>query len=323
MGIFLVLVSFIIFGKLVSPMKYMDNEYPYWINQKDYIRTAGAGREILFLGDSAFQAAILPQAIAPNAYVLALGGATPLEMHYTLTEYLKHHEKPESIYLAFIPIHYADMESYRTRNLYFHYFPWREVVSSQWNICRRDDLPLQRCLGDIAEDMEYVLRLPTKYFRTMYDSGMKREAFNLAEYHKIREARGHKHFGLSADWHKSYQPYPGWLQPFRPLGSLDFYLREIIRICQEQEIALHVLQNPMHEFDYRLTKESGYYDAFLAYMERLREETGASVMMEIPVYEVEYFGDNLHVNEAGAKRYTEYVRQRYFSCSSMAQVRVS
>lgn len=75
---------------------------------------------------------------------------------------------------------------------------------------------------------------------------------------------------------------------------------------------MRIVQEPVHVIDYELIKNSGYLADFQAYMSHLARETGAEVELAMPVYEVEYFGDNLHVNEAGAKRYSTELREKYF-----------
>lgn len=309
---YVILISAVIATYSLNPMDYMDNEYPNWEQQKDYIHTAGTQQQTLFLGDSIFKAAILPELFGDNAYVLALGGATSIEMHYALTEYLKNHPTPNRVFVSFSPLHYANIESYRSRNLYFHYLPWRMAIASQLEIFGRDNLPWFQYVPDMVEDAEYIMRLPTKYFRTVYDSRLRRGEKNRLEYKQVASARGHKYFGLSDDWYKQYKPYKDWLKPFVPLGSLDYYLREIIAVCKANDIEVHIVQEPVHVMDYELIEKSGYLADFQAYMSRLACETGAEVELAMPVYEVEYFGDNLHVNEAGAKRYSIELREKYF-----------
>lgn len=292
-------------------MDYMDNEYASWQQQKNFLREKGENTTVIFLGDSTLQAAVLSDMLEADARGLALGGATPIEMHYALEEYLRHHPQPQKVFIAFSPLHYANMESYRSRDLYFHYLPWRQVMASQVEIFRRDKLPWFQYMPDLAEDLEYMLRLPTKYFRTIWDSRLARGDFNRQQYEAISQAKGHRYFGFSTDWYEAYQPYEGWLKPFEPLGSLQYYLYDMIDICQERGIEVHILQTPMHSLDYELISSSGYLADYLDFIARIAREKDISVERELPVYDVSFFGDNLHVNEAGANRYTQSLKEKY------------
>ncbi len=303
-------LSFIAFTWKSTLMNYMDIEYPFWIQQKEYILQKGDKQEIIFLGDSACKAGILPWEFGDDAFVLALGGATPIEMEYTLRTYLQNHPKPKQLYMAFSALHYVDHESYRFRNLYFHYFPLKEIFTSQLNIFRLDNVPYPERLELLAEDLQYAFRLPTKYYRTIVDSRLQRGPHNYSLYQKVLHDRGHRLFGTDDYWYKHYQPYEGWLRPCKPRPSIDFYLHRIFALCREQGIPVYLFQVPMHELDYALLEKNGYLKDYLAYFNKLKEEPGITVDAYIPVYTVDHFGDNLHVNDRGARRFTAELKHR-------------
>ena len=102
--------------------RYMDEDYPFWMQQRDYISSKGTKQEILLLGNSRMLLGVLHTELSDNTYNLSLGGATPIEMYYPLNTYLKHHPAPKTVTVAFGPLQFATTGFYTTRNLYFHYF---------------------------------------------------------------------------------------------------------------------------------------------------------------------------------------------------------
>ena len=312
-GIWLVLLlaGFMAAARWLDPMDYMDNEYASWQQQKNFLLENGENVPVIFLGDSICQSGVMPEILGDDIRVLALGGSTAIEMHYALEEYLRHHPQPQRVFIAFCPMHYANMESYRSRDMYFHYMPWHQVLASQLEIFRRDELPWFQYVPDLAEDLEYMLRLPTKYFRTIWDSRLARGEANRQQYEAITQARGHRYFGLSDNWYEPYRPYEGWLKPFKPLASIEYYLYDMIDICKARGIEVQILQAPMHALDYELLRSSGYLADYLDFMARIAREKDIPVETEMPVYDVSFFGDNLHVNEAGARRYSQSLKERY------------
>ena len=311
LGIFCVMAVLTAMIWMIPLDRYMDNEFASWQQQKDYVHRPGEEREILFLGDSVFKAAVLPEEIAPNAYNLALGGATPLEMYYSLRDYFAVHPAPQAVFLAFSPVHYMDMESYHTRNFYFHFLGARDAIASQLFVFQRDDTPWRERPGLLVWDVAYLSRVPMMYYRTIRSSELHRDGGNREEYGRVASARGHKYFGLTNDWLASYQTYEVFQRPFVPLESLHDYLVAMIRLCQERGVPVFVLQDPMQPLDYAVISQSGYLADYEAYMDRVAEETGVPVEREIPVYDVSFFGDFQHVNEQGAMRYSHWVRTRY------------
>lgn len=299
---------------LSDPMDYMDYDYPYWTWQKNHARGHGETREVLFLGDSMLRAAVLPDRLGKNVYNLALGGGTPTEMYYSLLAYLEGHPAPLAVFVSFGSVHYADIESYRTRNFYFHYLPWYEAIESQKNILLMDEVPLREWPKMIGEDIEYLLRLPTKYFQTLRTSRLGRGAANRDMYSTVEKARGHRFFGTGegGDWVQGYKPYKMITVPFRPLPSQEFYMKKLLALCTDRSIPVKVIQEPIHSLDYALIKKSGYLRDYQDFLRKISRATGVDVETDIPVYSPELFGDFMHVNMKGAVRYTDDFRQKYF-----------
>ena len=55
---------------IIPEKSYFDGEYSSWRQQKDYTHTQGNESQIIFLGDSAFKAAVIPAMISDDAYNL-------------------------------------------------------------------------------------------------------------------------------------------------------------------------------------------------------------------------------------------------------------
>ena len=77
------------------PFSYMDGEYSYYREGRDYRtgKTRMAEADVLVLGDSRAKSAILPELLdelggSKNCVSLAQGGSTSVEAYYALTEYI-------------------------------------------------------------------------------------------------------------------------------------------------------------------------------------------------------------------------------------------
>ncbi|MBQ9626051.1 MAG: hypothetical protein IJR40_02640, partial [Treponema sp.] len=69
-GFFLTVATIAVFrwGVLKNTQfEYMDGEFPYWIQQKDYVQAKDDENEVLFLGDSRMKAALIPNELCENA----------------------------------------------------------------------------------------------------------------------------------------------------------------------------------------------------------------------------------------------------------------
>ena len=84
------------------PLAFMDNEAPHYLWNKIKTNTAGGQTyDVLILGDSAANAAYMPEALSGTTLNLALGGTTPVENYYTLQDWLAHNPAPKACYISF------------------------------------------------------------------------------------------------------------------------------------------------------------------------------------------------------------------------------
>ena len=63
--------------------RYMDREYPGWMQQRDAARAEGTEPEAVILGDSRVKIGAWPKFLAEDVQNLALTGGTPLELSGT------------------------------------------------------------------------------------------------------------------------------------------------------------------------------------------------------------------------------------------------
>lgn len=95
---------------------------------------------------------------------------------------------------------------------------------------------------------------------------------------------------------------------FRVQRVLDYYLRETILMCINNNIPVHIIQLPMGEHGVELLKSTGYIQQYENYMQALADDYGISVEIHIPVYPDELFADNSHLNKQGQSKFTSNFR---------------
>lgn len=287
-------------------MRYMDGEYSLWRQQKDYISTNGSRQEVLLLGDSRLEFGVRPNLLDENARNLALTGSTPMEMYYTLSDYLEHHPVPRMVIVAFAPTHYANMECYMLRNAYFHYFDRERLKETNEKILELDGEDFR------AESRQYMYRFPTVYMRRIFESVRKpRTKTNQDRYHAAADSRGWV-AGSNRQDLKNVEPEETKDDRFVPLASETYYMRQLIELCLAHDIPLHIEQSPMGNYGLAKLEASGYLAEYQAYMQSFADDYPIDVNPVIPGYDDEYFGDPSHLNEKGQLRFTEELRQKYF-----------
>lgn len=284
---------------------YMDGEYPYWKQQKDAVLRNGTQQEVLLLGDSRMKIGARADLLGNDVYNLALGGGTPMEMYYTLKDYLDHHPTPRMVIVAFGPTHYAEAECYMTRNAYFHYFSNNRLRETNEKILEQDGKDYR------SESVPYMYRLPNIYVKRIVKAlRAPRTKVNRDLYEKAEKSRG-RMFGSDRQDLKNVEPGETKNAHFVPLASQTYYMKQLIELCLAHDIPIHITQSPMGNYGLQKLEASGYLAEYKVYMQRFADEYHIDVNPVIPGYDDEYFGDPSHLNEQGQIRFTEELRKTY------------
>ena len=296
---------------LIPEESYFDGEYPFWRQQRDYTHAPGNTSQILFIGDSALKASVIPDLIGNSAYNLSLGGAGPIEMYYSFKHYLDNHPKPQRVFISFAPMHFTYLDRYRDRTLYFHFLSPQEQIESQLNILKLDNMSLSDKLSMSMENVQYLIRFPTKYFQTIKNSKLKRGRINEENYQQVVSERGHMFFGRNPEWFHHYEIHKQLKVDFKLLQVEDYYLRKLLQLCIDSDIPVNMLQTPINEITYSEASKYNYFPPYQEYLRRLSQELNIEIESDLIFYDVSLFGDELHLNEKGAEIYSNNLKERY------------
>ena len=286
------------------PFGYMDIEYPSWKYTKEMTEKASA--DTIILGDSRAMADLVPSEFDTDTVNLAVGGATSIEMYYTLSSYIKNNGCPENIIVMFAPFHYSIIDNFWTRTAYFNYLSVSDMseLFSYAKACNSETLIKKGYKDDL---LSYRLRFPDKYLPALINSELiGRYSENSEEYNKISADSGYGEFG-TAKGCSDLNYETGYEQMHRTGDALllDVYLNKLLSLIEENNINAVLAIPPMNESSYNNLKPS-YKDDFYSYLKNIKSShPGISVETEIPVYDDKYFGDSSHLNNEGALLFTK------------------
>ncbi len=302
------------------PLCYMDEEYPSWKytadKQKGRImgEKAESGGEVLILGDSRAMADLSPVYMGENFYNLAAGGATPIEMYYTLKDCLKSGGTPECVIIMFAPFHYSYIDNFWTRSVYFHHLSFLEAVKVLADGRKYSSQALNDGEHDLFDLVSLYLDLPGSYMPALINARFAgRYTINRKKYDDLIKERGHGLFGIedgSSDL--NYESNYESLDKEGDFRLLDNYMGKLLVLCRENGIRTILVQPPMNEASYyRL--HADYISQYTDYIESMSElYPEAEIDPLIPCYKNELFGDSSHLNEAGSKEYTKEFMEKYW-----------
>ena len=286
------------------PFGYMDIEYPSWRYTKKM--TCNASYDTVILGDSRAMADLVPSEFGTDTVNLAVGGATSIEMYYTLNRYIKNNGCPENIIVMIAPFHYSIIDNFWTRTAYFNYLSASDMneLFSYAKACNSETLIKKGYKNDL---LSYRLRFPDKYLPALINSGLiGRYSENKAKYNKISADFGYGEFGNANGC--SDLNYETGYEEMHKTGDallLDVYLNRLLSLIEDNGINAVLTVPPMNESSFNSLKPS-YKEDFNYYLENIKSShPGIRVETEIPVYDDKYFGDSSHLNNEGALLFTK------------------
>ncbi|MBR4719360.1 MAG: hypothetical protein IKP31_03835 [Lachnospiraceae bacterium] len=298
----------------LNPMGYMDEEYPSWHYTKmvqEGREATGIGGASLILGDSRAMADLVPEMLGEDYVNLGIGGATSVEMYYTLEHYITNNGVPKRVVIMFAPFHYSYMDNYETRTMYFHHLTFSEAM----NVYSQGRSYGAEVLDDFDrfDILSMYLRLPDSYLPALINSrGNGRLSVNRELYERQVSDRGHALYG-TADGCDDINYEANYTEMNRGGEHLliTHYFERLLKLCSRNGIDTVVLQPPMNEASYSRL-DPGYVREYAGYINRFANDNPEILFeTDIPCYDNMYFGDSSHLNEKGAKLYTEEFIGKY------------
>ena len=297
---------------LLCPMYYMDEEYPSWRLNKEVVEGRAFKEDhfdTVVLGDSGAMSAIIPELFGDNCINLAVGGATSIEMYYYLDQYLSCHEAPETVIIMFAPFHYWNIDNYDTRTVYFKAIPVGRIEELYSNsiACRSDTV---WGTDPVVNELSARCGLPTKYLPAITAARfVGRYSDNVRRYDDLVASKGWGTFG-NADscYYESYETSYDDLKVDGDTRILALYLQKILRLCNDKNIHVRLLQPAVNDATFDNLNEHYY----ASYRNFIKEAASVSddieYETELRVYDGKYFADSSHLNRKGAEKFTLEIR---------------
>ena len=283
------------------PMYFMATEYSLWQEEKDYVNTESGPVKTLIVGDSRAKSSLIPE---EGSYNIAIGGSTAIEMYHALKNYLERHEPPESIVLIFAPYHLCEIDNWQ-QTLFFNYLTVPELAAVEISAIRQGGNEVLNYRGFISDILSFKLRLPNKYMDPLMKASFRGNfSSNIETFERVRSMRGYTEFGT--DDGNSDLNYETHHEVFDSSDLILSYYEKLLILMEKSDAEnLCVAQSPVNEASSEVISKD-FIDGYQSYLtDKQSEHQKISFETEVPVYENKYFGDNNHLNRAGAERFTK------------------
>lgn len=297
---------------LLFPMCYMNNEYPIWKQQKDYVNKNNDHNDVLIVGDSSAKTGILTSGFdGMNVYNISILSGTSVEIYVSLRNYLENHDAPGSVIMMFSVRDLISNGYLYDYILFFNYYSWQEMNEMYE---KGQELNDPYWGSDIIKTymLKSYLRDPMHYMTAVNNSGFfGRYPSNKKRYEQLENDRGWMIMGTNDENYDA--DYISELEHFEVLPMQDNYIRQIIELCEENDIEIIIEQAPIKESSRGMIREN-VVSEFEEYFGQLQKDyPDAKIESTLVYYSNNYFTDVDHVNLRGAEKFTAEIFDKYFT----------
>lgn len=303
------------------PLAFMDNEAPHYLWNKEKTNTAGGqAYDVLVLGDSAANAAYMPEVLSSAMLNLALGGTTPVENYYTLQDWLTHNPAPKACYISFQDFHLQREDCFWVRTMYSHrYLPGQNLeILKNAKAYKEPSILTEHYILDF---ISYELFLPNKYITSFMNAGFNQRYQGNRNEQQADDLYGGRYIARGLN---EYAPSGETVnEKFYVNPLFDCYYRKILELCRKNQIDVHVVKLPYPD-NMSFTEE--YMEEFNHYYEGLQKEYPGVTVDWFPAYPRQYFADSAHMNTRGALSFSTELKDKYpeyFGGTGMTQGQIA
>lgn len=300
---------------LLCPMCYMDEDYASWRYTEEVTKgnvDSNVQYDTVILGDSSAMSSFVPDRLSESCINLAVGGATSIEMYFFLKNYLECHEAPQNVVVMFTPFHYANIDNYKTRTMYFKALSVMEA-RELYSVAKATGVSQIYDDNTVWDEIACRAGLPNKYLPAITASHfIGRYDSNRAGYEAIVNSRGYGMFGTQDGCDGlSYECAYTQINYGADLELLTLYFEKLYSMCRDNNISVLLIQPALNEASYNAI-DQGYVDTYTAYIDMMAGLcVGLEYENELRCYPNEYFGDVSHLNSRGAEKFSDEIKSLY------------
>ncbi len=289
-------------------MAYADSEAPYYVWNREVTTSVQDGPvDVMILGDSAANAAFMPELLSESTVNLALGGTTPLENYYVFTEWLAHNAPPKDLFIAFSDLHMRKANCFWERTMYSHRFTPSENYRMIREAAKYHDETIAH-RGWPADYLAYELYMPGKYITSLTAAGFNKRLEDNRFYKEEIEVCGGRYIARgNTEWAAEAQT----LDEYVVSDLMDCYYRRIIDLAITNGCRVHVIKLPSPNCVFTAYT---YIEQCNAYYDGLKESYPDITVDWWGAYEPFRFFDDVHMNTHGARLFSTELRAKYQEC---------
>ncbi|MCM1233680.1 MAG: D-alanyl-lipoteichoic acid biosynthesis protein DltD [Ruminococcus flavefaciens] len=290
-----------------QPLGFVDDQSTlnYFWNKEKVNSEHNKKYDVIILGDSAANAAYVPEILSDSTLNLAMPGSTPVENYYVLKEWLVNNPAPEACFISFFDSHLKFSLQFWKMAMFSHRFSFDQNIEILKRAAYYGE-PSYYTEDSITDFIAYEMYLPNKYITPIMNAGFNQRYEKNIELWKLMDLHGGRCLTGVQEYNSTDNVI---LNEFYVNPLFDDYYRKLIELCMENEIDVHIIKLPLAD---NVVLSEEYVSNYNDYYDSLRESYQGVNVYCFPLYEKQYFmGDYIHLNTHGALKFSTELRKIY------------
>lgn len=296
------------------PLSIFDSDYIIFQHQMEVAKEKNTSdnANVLILGDSRPASSVNPL-LQDQWLSLCVVGSTPVENYYYLKHYLENHPKPNTVYFSFSIFNLTgyNEEIFWKRGIGWNIYTFDEFKEIINEAKKYDPAFFDNHQSPYLEYVLYKMNFPLFYISNIINSGYQRKQQNMMVKDIITKNRGH----INLIWGKTDSAgiaIEAKFNQYKAEGINYHYFEKLFALCSENGIGEVYFENiPFNQETFINLKDQYVKD----YKQMI-----ANLSIKYPEYHIsdsifyyknEYYGDGHHMNNEGARLYTEYLETKF------------
>jgi hypothetical protein len=290
------------------PMAYLTVDYVASRVQKQRLADCDLG-DLAIFGDSRVAAAIEPDLMSVRVSNFGLQATTPVETWFAVQQATRCPALPRWVIIGHGPHTYNDPVKLWDFDAPYEFLDLeqrqeiRRVAAQSDDVASLQENPVDGVPVDLL-DRAFAIRFPPLYFASLWQSGIGlRWLQNRQWAQDLIKARGHCLFG-EADG-SSKLSVETEMQGFKPFPLVDYYFSRTLTLLEQRGVNVLYLTPPLNQSTFDHIKPD-VAPEFVDYLQAKARTLNHFHVAEnvITCWPDEDFGDDGHLNELGARKYS-------------------
>lgn len=319
--IFTIFTWTVIYNNLEMRMDLGD--FSRWKFKLDKMNNNSIEYSNVILGDSAADSGLRSKFFDNKTINLSLGAGSSVDGYYYFVNYLKRHSPPKRLILSYSNLGMLSRPSFYSHTMIFGYFDFLEMIkgdSINNGVYELLQPPLDISFSFLSTNRTNFLTKLIAYWELL----TLKTALNIHQLERVSNIFTSNFYSINLRRYNKLYSYPdnyidvplkfnkvkSSMVPKKIIvnNTFKYFSEKLVRLALANGVTVYIIPPPLNEIYTEYFNPIIIKDLVSYYYEFTKNLKNVKIDTQVLIYKSEFFDDSLHLNELGAKTFSNYVK---------------